>query len=55
MADRRDGDNFLQVVVDGTSVQGGRLTFFNRLQWTGDYTTAGVTAIDLELKNLGVC
>ncbi|MGB5471913.1 MAG: hypothetical protein WBQ78_00365 [Gammaproteobacteria bacterium] len=50
MADRRNGDNFLQVVVDGTSVQGGRLTFFNRLQWTGDYTTAGVTAIDLELK-----
>lgn len=46
------GDNFLQVVADGTNVQGGRLTFFNKLQWTGDYTAAGVTAIAMDLNNL---
>lgn len=46
------GDNFLQVVSDGTGVAGGRLTFFNRLQWTGDYTTAGVTAVAMDLKNI---
>ena len=45
------GDNFLQVFADGTSVSGGRLTFFNRLQWTGDYTAAGISAITMDLKN----
>jgi len=45
------GDNFLQVVADGTAAQGGRLTFFNRLQWTGNYTAEGVTAIAMDLKN----
>lgn len=53
------GDNFLQVVADGppppgTSGQGSRMTFFNQLQWTGDYTAAGVTAIAVDLKNLSV-
>lgn len=53
------GDNFLQVVSDGpppprTSGQGSRMTFFNQLQWTGDYTAAGVTAIAVDLKNLSV-
>ena len=53
------GDNFLQVVSDGppppgTSGQGSRMTFFNQLQWTGDYTAAGVTAIGMNLKNLSV-
>ncbi|MGB5473702.1 MAG: hypothetical protein WBQ78_09520 [Gammaproteobacteria bacterium] len=46
------GDNFLQVVADGANVQGGRLTFFNRLLWSGDYTAAGVTAIAMDLKNI---
>lgn len=53
------GDNFLQVVADGppppgTSGQGSRMTFFNQLQWTGDYTAAGVTAIAMDLKNMSV-
>ncbi len=46
------GDNFLRVVADGTNVAGGRLTFFNSLQWTGDYTAAGITAIAMDLNNL---
>jgi len=47
------GDNFLQVVSDGTAIAGGRLTFFNRLQWRGDYTAAGVTGIAMDVKNIG--
>jgi hypothetical protein len=50
------GDNFLQVTsheAHGTTTPGGnRLTFFNRLQWTGDYTAAGITAIAMDLKNI---
>lgn len=46
------GDNFLQVVTDGTLVAGGRLTFFNKLQWSGNYTGAGVTTITLDLNNI---
>jgi hypothetical protein len=46
------GDSFLQVVADGTAAAGGRLTFFNQLQWTGDYTAAGITAIAMDLKNI---
>ena len=46
------GDNFLQVVADGTSVAGGRLTFLNKAQWTGDYIGAGVTAIAMDLNNI---
>jgi uncharacterized repeat protein (TIGR01451 family) len=32
---------------------GGRLTVFNRSQWAGDYVGAGVTFIEMDLKNLG--
>jgi len=46
------GDNFLQVVADGTLVAGGRLTFFNKLQWSGDYPGAGITTITLDLNNI---
>ncbi len=46
------GDNFLQVLSDGTAAAGGRMTFFNKNQWTGDYRGSGVTAIAMELKNL---
>lgn len=46
------GDAYLEVSADSTVPFGGkRLTFFNRQQWTGDYTTAGITAIAMDLKN----
>jgi len=46
------GDSYLEVTSDRTVSGGGsRLTFFNRLQWTGDYTAAGITAIAMDLKN----
>ncbi len=45
-------DSYLEVTADSTVPFGGsRLTFFNRLQWTGDYTAAGITAIAMDLKN----
>jgi hypothetical protein len=46
------GDNFLQVFSDGTAVASGRLTFFNKNQWTGDYLGAGVTSITMHMRNL---
>lgn len=46
------GDNFLQVVSDGVNAAGGRMTFFNKSQWTGDYLSAGITAISMDLNNI---
>jgi hypothetical protein len=46
------GDNFLQVVAHDTPDAGGRLTFFNKTQWTGDYISAGITAIAMDLNNI---
>jgi hypothetical protein len=46
------GDNFMQVTSDGSG-PGQFLTVFNRSQWLGDYIGLGVTAIELDLKNLG--
>ena len=34
---------------------GNRLTFFNREQWTGDYTAAGITAIAMDVRNFCPC
>jgi len=49
-------DNYLEVTSDSTLQFGGsRLTFFNREQWTGDYTTAGITAIAMDVKNFCPC
>jgi hypothetical protein len=46
------GDAYMRVVADGSG-SGGRLTVFNLDQWTGDYHAAGVTAIEMDLKNPG--
>jgi len=49
-------DNYLEVTSDSTLAFGGsRLTFFNREQWTGDYTAAGITAIAMDVKNFCPC
>jgi hypothetical protein len=45
-------DNFMQVTADGVG-PGGFLTVFNRSQWLGDYIATGVTAIEMDLRNLG--
>jgi PEP-CTERM motif-containing protein len=46
------GDNFMQVTSDGSG-PGQFLTVFNRAQWLGNYIALGVTAIELDLRNLG--
>lgn len=45
-------DPFLEIRARGAEDQGGRLVAFNRSQWTGDYTAAGVTEIRLWLDNV---
>jgi len=47
------GDSYLQVAPVSTELFGGnRLTFFNREQWLGDYTAAGITAIAMDVNNI---
>jgi hypothetical protein len=46
-------DRFLQVTSHGGAGGGSRLATFNGSQWSGNYTAAGVSAIDVFLKNLG--
>jgi hypothetical protein len=52
------GDNFLRITSDGGGAA-GKLTTFNRVQWAGatggvdDYIAAGVTSIEMDLKNFG--
>jgi hypothetical protein len=47
-------DNFLRITARGGSGAGSRLASFNRAsQWIGNYTTAGVTSVEMDLKNFG--
>ncbi len=47
------GDHCLLAATTGTVGPGGKMVFFNMAQWTGDYTTAGVTKIAMMFNNLG--
>jgi hypothetical protein len=47
------GDHYLQVTSNGSAGAGGRITVFNRDQWTGNYLAAGVNAVEMDLINLG--
>jgi hypothetical protein len=47
------GDNYLQIVSTGGGGPGSKMGSFNDNQWTGDYTTAGVTSIDADIRNFG--
>ena len=47
------GDHALEVVGTGVFGPGGRVVTFNLLQWTGDYLSAGVTAVSMDLNNIG--
>ncbi len=47
------GDAYLQVVSSGQEGPGGRPIVFNRQQWTGNYSAAGVQAIAMDLINQG--
>ena len=47
------GDNFLSVPANGSIGAGGRLVAINATQWAGNYVTAGITAIEMDVNNLG--
>jgi autotransporter-associated beta strand protein len=46
------GDNYLQV-SSGVGQAEPRLLTFNQTQWKGNYTSAGVASVSMELKNFG--
>jgi len=46
------GDGYLQITADGIGAD-GRLTVFNRSQWAGDFLSAGVASVEMDLKNFG--
>ncbi len=45
------GDNYLQITSSGGGGPGSKLATYNQDQWIGDYTTAGVTSIDVDVRN----
>jgi hypothetical protein len=46
-------DNYLRLTALGGAGAGNRLTVINMTQWSGDYTAAGISAISMDLKNVG--
>ncbi|MBC7784643.1 MAG: hypothetical protein H7144_12465 [Burkholderiales bacterium] len=46
-------DNFLQLTSLGGGGAGSRLIAFNLTQWSGNFTTAGITGIKMHLNNSG--
>ena len=47
------GDGYLRISSSGVPGPGGRLIAFSSAPWAGDYITAGITGITMDLKNLG--
>ena len=45
------GDYALHVSAKGGGGPGSRLITYNRLQWKGDWTTNGISAIEMDLRN----
>lgn len=53
-AEEAGGNNFLMLVANGVlSGAGSRLSVLNSVQWAGDYTTAGVAGITMDVNNFG--
>jgi len=46
-------DNFLLLTSVGGNGAGNRLTVINPFQWSGDYPAAGVTEIEMDVRNFG--
>ncbi len=45
------GDRYLSVTSSGGGGPGSRLATFNDFQWAGDYISAGITGLTMDLKN----
>jgi hypothetical protein len=46
------GDGYLLLRSAGVPGAGGRLVSFNGAQWAGDYTSAGIASITMDVSNL---
>ena len=46
------GDGYLQVTADNSG-SAGKLTIFNRSQWAGNFSAAGIFSIEMDLANFG--
>jgi hypothetical protein len=44
------GDRYIRITADGSGA-GGRLTTFNFTTWTGDFISAGITTLEIDLLN----
>jgi hypothetical protein len=47
------GDPYLKLVASGSNGPGGKLVGIAPDQWFGDYISAGITAIEMDVINLG--
>jgi hypothetical protein len=49
------GDKFLKITADSPTpnTPGSRIVALNLMQWSGNYLASGVSAIEMDLKNLG--
>jgi len=47
------GDSYLVLTSNGGMGPGGRLAVLNDSQWTGDYLTAGIVTISMDVQNFG--
>ncbi|MDF1503970.1 PEP-CTERM sorting domain-containing protein [Roseisolibacter sp. H3M3-2] len=48
------GDAFMRLTATGGGGQGSRLSILNAAQWGGNYTAAGVGAIQMDVRNAGM-
>jgi len=48
-----DGNWFVRNNSSGGSGAGSRMVLFNRAQWTGNYISAGVSVLTMDLRNSG--
>lgn len=48
------GDGYLLLQSLGSDGPGSRLTAFNTDQWAGDYVTAGITTLVMDVRNFGM-
>lgn len=46
-------DNYMRVTSNGQGGAGGKLVVYNIQQWAGDYSAAGVNAIEMQVNNTG--
>ncbi len=43
-------DQYMQITATGGIGAGSRITVFNQVQWTGNYITAGVSSVEMDLR-----